>query len=281
MKLKRQVFSYPYIVWMALFIAVPMVFIFYYAFNVDGSFSFSKAWATLSDISKWRVLWVSIEIAAGTTIFCLLLGYPMAYYIAHRSQTAQKFLYMLVMLPMCMSFLLRTLAWVGMLEDTGILNTILQRLGIGPLPLIRTNGAVILGMVYNYLPYMILPLYSVIMKIDNRLIEAALDLGCTPLQSFFKVELPAILPGVLSGLIMAFTLSLDDFVISYFTSGSDFQTLPILIYSMTKKEVKPDIYALSTLIIITILVLLLLSNFIGSRSEAHGKSKKAKKEAGN
>lgn len=131
------------------------------------------------------------------------------------------------------------------------------------------------------LPYVILNVSPKLRQMDRNLPEAALDLGCTPLQSFFKVELPAILPGVLSGLIMAFTLSLDDFVISYFTSGSDFQTLPILIYSMTKKEVKPDIYALSTLIIITILVLLLLSNFIGSRSDAHGKSKKAKKEAGN
>ena len=116
------------------------------------------------------------------------------------------------------------------------------------------------------LPYVILNVSPKLRQMDRNLPEAALDLGCTPLQSFFKVELPAILPGVLSGLIMAFTLSLDDFVISYFTSGSDFQTLPILIYSMTKKEVKPDIYALSTLIIITILVLLLLSNFIGSRS---------------
>ena len=131
------------------------------------------------------------------------------------------------------------------------------------------------------LPYVILNVSPKLRQMDRNLPETALDLGCTPLQSFFKVELPAILPGVLSGLIMAFTLSLDDFVISYFTSGSDFQTLPILIYSMTKKEVKPDIYALSTLIIITILVLLLLSNFIGSRSDAHGKSKKAKKEAGN
>ena len=129
------------------------------------------------------------------------------------------------------------------------------------------------------LPYVILNISPKLKQMDRNLPEAALDLGCTPLQSFFKVELPAIMPGVMSGLIMAFTLSLDDFVISYFTSGSDFQTLPILIYSMTKKEVKPDIYALSTLIIITILVLLILSNFVGSRSDAHAKKKKHAKEA--
>ena len=128
------------------------------------------------------------------------------------------------------------------------------------------------------LPYVILNITPKLKQMDRNLPEAAQDLGCTPLQSFFKVELPAIMPGVLSGLIMAFTLSLDDFVISYFPSGSDFQTLPILIYSMTKKEVKPDIYALSTLIIITILALLLLSNFAGSRSDGRRQSRKTKKE---
>lgn len=125
------------------------------------------------------------------------------------------------------------------------------------------------------LPYVILNVTPKLKSMDRNLPEAALDLGCTPIQSFFRVELPAIMPGVISGLIMAFTLSLDDFVISYFTSGSDFQTLPILIYSMTKKEVKPDIYALSTLIIISILVLLLLSNFISSRSDSASKKRRS------
>ena len=280
MKNNNKLLACPYIIWMILFTIIPLGIVFYYALtdSITGQFTL----ANLSGMGTYLPIFLrSIWLSLFASLICLLIGYPVAYFIAQCRPLTQRFLEMLIMLPMCMSFLLRTLAWVGMLEDTGILNTLLQRIGIGPLPLIRTNGAVILGMVYNYLPYMILPLYTVIMKIDNRLIEAALDLGCTPLQSFFKVELPAILPGVLSGLIMAFTLSLDDFVISYFTSGSDFQTLPILIYSMTKKEVKPDIYALSTLIIITILVLLLLSNFIGSRSDAHGKSKKAKKEAGN
>ncbi len=127
------------------------------------------------------------------------------------------------------------------------------------------------------LPYVILNVSPKLRQMDRNLPEAAMDLGCTPLQSFFKVELPSIMPGVISGLIMAFTLSLDDFVISYFTSGSDFQTLPILIYSMTKKEVKPDIYALSTLMIITILALLILSNLIGSRSENQKHSQKHKR----
>ncbi|MBQ7364391.1 MAG: ABC transporter permease [Clostridia bacterium] len=129
------------------------------------------------------------------------------------------------------------------------------------------------------LPYVILNVLPKLRSMDRHLPEAALDLGCTPLQSFFKVELPAIMPGVISGLIMAFTLSLDDFVISYFTVGNGFETLPIRIYSMTKKRVTPDMYALSTLIFIVILALLLLSNFVGERDAAKkvGKKKGAKK----
>ena len=126
------------------------------------------------------------------------------------------------------------------------------------------------------LPYVILSVMPKLRQLDPNLTEAALDLGCTPMQAFLKVELPAILPGIISGMIMAFTLSLDDFVISYFTSGSDFQTLPLLIYSMTKKEVKPDIYALSTLIIVAVLVLLILSNVVSAR----GERKRTMKESG-
>lgn len=124
------------------------------------------------------------------------------------------------------------------------------------------------------LPYVLLSVRPHLMKMDRALPEAARDLGCTPLQSFFKVELPSIMSGVVSGFIMAFTLSLDDFVISYFTTGSSFQTLPLMIYSMTKKEVKPDIYALSTLIIVSVLILLILSNVLSARAEKHGRKEK-------
>jgi len=130
------------------------------------------------------------------------------------------------------------------------------------------------------LPYIILNVLPKLREMDRHLPEAALDLGCTPMQSFFKVELPAIMPGVISGLIMAFTLSLDDFVISYFTVGNGFETLPIRIYSMTKKRVTPDMYALSTFIFVAILVLLLLSNFVGERDRTKKVTKNSKKKAG-
>ena len=212
-KNKSILLSTPYLIWMVVFTLIPLGVVCYYALTDPSTGEFSLV--NLRGLNLyWGVLWQSIFYAVASAFICLLLGYPMAYYIAHRSQTAQKFLYMLVMLPMCMSFLLRTLAWVGMLEDTGIINTLLQRIGIGPLPLIRTNGAVILGMVYNYLPYMILPLYSVLMKIDNRLIEAALDLGCRPSQVFSKVILPLSGPGILSGLTMVFVPAVSTFYIS-------------------------------------------------------------------
>ncbi len=128
---------------------------------------------------------------------------------------------MLVMLPMCMSFLLRTLAWVGLLQDTGIINTLLGKLGLGPIRMIRTPGAVILGMVYNYLPYMILPLYSIIVKIDHRLIEAAEDLGCNSLRVFSRVILPLSVPGILSGITMVFVPSVSTFYISQMIEAAE------------------------------------------------------------
>ena len=181
-KNKSVLLTTPYILWMVVFTLIPLGVVAYYAFTdspTTGNFTFSNV------AELWNylpVLWQSIWYSIVSAFICLLIGYPVAYYIAHRPPLAQKILYMLVMLPMCMSFLLRTLAWVGLLQDTGIINSILAKLGIGALPLIRNSGAVILGMVYNYLPYMILPLYAIIVKIDHRLIEAAEDLGCTPLQ---------------------------------------------------------------------------------------------------
>ena len=187
--MKNKVLAAPYIVWMALFIIVPLGIVVYYALtdSITGQFTL----ANLASIGTYLPIFLrSIWLSLFASFICLVIGYPVAYFIAQCKPTTQRFLEMLIMLPMCMSFLLRTLAWVAMLEDTGIFNTLLQSIGLTPLPLIRTNGAVILGMVYNYLPYMILPLYTVIMKIDGRLVEAAADLGCKPSRVFTKVILP-------------------------------------------------------------------------------------------
>ena len=218
-KNKSILLSTPYLVWMVVFTLIPLGVVCYYALTDPSTGEFSLV--NLRGLNLyWGVLWQSIFYAVASAFICLLLGYPTAYYIAHRSQTAQKFLYMLVMLPMCMSFLLRTLAWVGLLQDTGIINNILDVIGIGRLRLIRTPGAVILGMVYNYLPYMILPLYGVIVKIDSRLIEAAEDLGCNSTQVFSRVVLPLSVPGILSGMTMVFVPAVSTFVITKLLGGS-------------------------------------------------------------
>ena len=182
-KNKSVLLSVPYIVWMVVFTLIPLGVVAYYALTDPETGAFT--WSNILELGTYLpVFGQSILYSLVSALICLVLGYPVAYYIAHRGHVAQKLLYMLVMLPMCMSFLLRTLAWVGLLQDTGIINNLLEAIGLSRVKLIRTPAAVILGMVYNYLPYMILPLYSIIVKIDNRLIEAAEDLGCTPVQTF-------------------------------------------------------------------------------------------------
>jgi spermidine/putrescine transport system permease protein len=159
---------------------------------------------------------------------------------------------MLVMLPMCMSFLLRTLAWVGLLQDTGIINNLLDAIGIGRLKLIRTPGAVVLGMVYNYLPYMILPLYATLVKLDGRLIEAAEDLGCKPWQTFGKVILPLSVPGILSGITMVFVPAVSTFYISQKLGGTDTVLIGDLIERLFKQGDNPNLGAALSLVLMAL-----------------------------
>ena len=153
---------------------------------------------------------------------CLLIGYPAAYYIARANAKQQKILIMLIMLPMWMNFLIRTYAWMVILQDTGIFNSVIGAIGLGPLKLMYTEGAVVLGMVYDYLPYMIMPIYSVMVKLDPRLVEAAYDLGCNPVQVIRKVVIPQSIPGVVSGIMMVFVPSISTFYISQKLGGGNF-----------------------------------------------------------
>ena len=218
-KNKSLLLSGPYILFMVIFTLIPLCMVLYYALTdvQTGQFSLKNMQNLVLYLPAFGR---SILYSFISALICLLIGYPVAYYMASCSPTTQKFLYMLVMLPMCMSFLLRTLAWVGLLQDTGIINTFLANLGFPHAPgepvlhLIRTPGAVILGMVYNYLPYMILPLYSIIVKIDRRLVEAAEDLGCNGIQVFGRVILPLSMPGILSGMTMVFVPAVSTFYIS-------------------------------------------------------------------
>ena len=252
MKRNKSVFlSVPYIIWMVVFTLIPLGVVGYYALTDPDTGVFT--WNNILELSGYLpVLGQSVGYALVSALICLLLGYPVAYYIAHRGPVAQKFLYMLVMLPMCMSFLLRTLAWVGLLQDTGIINNILDAIGIGRLQLIRTPGAVILGMVYNYLPYMILPLYATLVKLDNRLIEAAEDLGCKPLQTFAKVILPLSVPGILSGITMVFVPAVSTFYISQKLGNPDTILIGDIIEKWFKQGNNPNLGAALSLVLMAL-----------------------------
>ena len=243
--------STPYILWMLAFTLIPLGVVGYYALTDPATGAFS--WGNLQDLGMYAgVLWQSVWYSLISALICLLLGYPVAYYIAHRSPIAQKFLYMLVMLPMCMSFLLRTLAWVGLLQDTGIINNLLGLIGLAPISMIRTPGAVILGMVYNYLPYMILPLYAIIVKIDHRLVEAAEDLGCNNLQVFTKVVFPLSVPGILSGITMVFVPAVSTFYISQKLGNTETVLIGDIIEKWFKQGNNPHLGAALSLVLMAL-----------------------------
>ena len=267
-KTKSLLLSTPYLVWMVAFTLIPLGVVAYYALTDPATGAFSLG--NLKSLGMYLpVLWKSIAYSLVSAMICLLLGYPVAYYIAHRSPVAQKFLYMLVMLPMCMSFLLRTLAWVGLLQDTGIINSFLVRLGLPRLTLIRTPAAVVLGMVYNYLPYMILPLYATILKIDKRLIEAAEDLGCTPAQTFGKVVLPLSMPGILSGMTMVFVPAVSTFYISQKLGGTDTVLIGDVIERQFKQGNNPNLGAALSLVLMVLVFVCtgIMNRFGGDEAE--------------
>lgn len=212
----------PYFIWMLIFIIVPLLLVVYYGVTIDSEqgivFSLDN-FKRLSEPVYVKVLWRSIKLAAISTMICLLLGYPLAMILAGRTFRHKNIMIMLFVLPMWMNFLLRTYAWLTLLERNGIINTILNLIGLPAINILYTETAVILGMVYNFLPFMVLPIYSVISKIDSSLIEAAEDLGANTVTVFRKVTLPLSLPGVMSGITMVFMPAVTTFVISRLLGG--------------------------------------------------------------
>ena len=222
-KMRRVVLA-PYSLWALLFILVPLCFVAYYAFT-DNSFAFTfdnilRFFTATSEVEGKQVytylliFWRSLKLAVISTFICFLLGYPLAYFMARSSERRQKVMMTLIMIPMWMNFLIRTYAWMTILQDTGILNSALTAIGIGKLHIIGTESAVVIGMVYDYLPYMVLPIYSVMAKMDVKLLEAARDLGCNGMGVLKRVILPLSLPGVLSGVTMVLIPSVSTFYIS-------------------------------------------------------------------
>lgn len=207
----------PYVVWMVLFIAIPLGMVAFFALtDPQGQF-------TLENIARggehMSVLLRSIKLATIATILCIIIAYPLAYILSRKQGFQKQTLFVMVMLPMWMNFLLRTYGWMTLLENEGLINKFLSIFHIGPFQMINTAGAVVLGMVYNYLPFMILPLYSVMTKIDYSMIEAAQDLGCNPVKVILKVLMPLSLPGIITGVTMVFVPSVSTFIISRMLGG--------------------------------------------------------------
>lgn len=207
----------PFALWMVLFTLVPLGIVVWFAFtNEQGAFTLDNIRA----IGNFTGTFIDSIILGGvSTGICLLLAYPLAYSIARASARVQQTMVMIVMLPMWMNFLLRTYAWMSILEDKGFINQFLGLFGLGPIHMINTNGAVILGMVYNFLPFMVLPLYSVMAKMDGRIIEAAQDLGAGGWNVFRRVVLPLSVPGIVTGITMVFVPAVSTFVITKLLGG--------------------------------------------------------------
>lgn len=208
----QRIAAAPHILWAAMFIALPMIFVLYFAFtDAEGHFSFSNI---TSLVQYKNVFILSIAFALIATVVCLIIGYPLAYFMSRQSPRAQKILMVLVMLPMWCNLLIRTYALMALLDNGGLLNSLLEHLGFGRLSVVGTNFGVILGMIYDFLPYMVLPIFTAMTKLDKRYIEASHDLGCNGFQTMTRVIMPLTVSGVVSGITMVFVPSISTFYIS-------------------------------------------------------------------
>lgn len=251
----------PYILWSALFIIIPLLIMAYYALtDANGVFSL----ANFSDLGRYKkAFFLSLLYAFISTIITLLIAYPLAYFMTKCKPGAQRMIMILTMLPMWTNFLIRTYSWITILSNTGIINTLLSKFGIGPLQLINRPGTVILGMVYDFLPYMILPIYNVMCKIDVSLTEAAEDLGSNRFKVITKVVFPLSLPGVVSGITMVFVPSVSTFYISQKLGGNKTMLIGDMIEYLF--NLGPDYYNVASAISMVLMAIILISMFIMNR----------------
>ena len=301
MKNKRSLFALPYVVWMAFFVVVPILLVLFYAFtSAAGGFTLDN----FRNMGSYLVVFThSFELAIIATLVCLIIGYPISYWMAKEGPRFQRIAMVLIMLPMWMNFLLRTYAWMSILENTGLLNRLFAAVGIIDLgnlingglnnlcaalngafglslntardtamtyfQMINTSGAVVLGMVYNYLPFMILPIYSVIVKMDHSLLEAARDLGADSVTTFRRVIFPLSLPGILSGVTMVFVPSVSTFAISRLLGGSSEMLLGNLIeMQFTGTTYDPWLgSAISLVMMVIVVVCMYVMNRFGEGEE--------------
>ena len=279
MKNRLSRFAVPYVVWMAIFVVAPILIMVVYAFSsAQGGFTLEN----LSQMGTYTAVFTrSFKLAIVATLICLIIGYPTACFMSREGPSFQRVGMVLIMLPMWMNFLLRTYSWMTILENHGLLNQLLERIGILALynhitganleffPMMNTQGAVVLGMVYNYLPFMILPIYSVIIKLDHSLIEAARDLGADSVNVFRKVILPLSFPGVLSGITMVFVPSVSTFAISQMLGGGT----ELLLGDLIERQFLGGSYnpqlgaAISLVMMVIVVVCMVIMNRFGEGEE--------------
>lgn len=264
-----KIINAPYILWSVLFIIAPLIMVLYYALtDSDGAFTTANL-ESIGDYTSTFIL--SIGYGAVATIISLVLAYPFAYFLSHTGVSFQRMSVMLVMLPMWMSFLIRTYSWITILGDSGVINNFLKHFGIGPLPLLNNGAAVILGMVYNFLPYMILPLYTVMSRMDRSLIEAAEDLGCSKFSVIRRVVLPLSVPGIASGFTMVFVPSVSTFYITQKLGGGQINLIGDVIEGQFQVANNYNLgAALSLVLMVMILICLGILNYFTDTDDENG-----------
>lgn len=265
--MKRVRIAYPYIfVWMPIFIIAPMLFVAYYAFFQDGHFTLEFVKLVFSTTSYLPAFWNSLWIAVVTTVVCLLIGYPVAYILSNMKKSTATLLSMLFILPMWMNMLLRTLAWRILLDEGGIISKFLSLFGAQDVSLINNAGAVLVATIYDFLPFMILPIYTTLIKIDKSHIEAAHDLGANGFQTFTKVILPQSVPGIISGITMVLVPAMSTFAISTILGGGKVRLLGQVIEEKYKSASSYG-YGVGSVMSLVLIILVIISMVIMRKAD--------------
>ena len=269
MKNKTKLLAAPYSVWAIGFILIPLVLVLFYAFtSKSGGFTLENI-TKIADSTNFKALMLSILLSLISTVICLILAYPLAMILAESGVNQSSFMVFIFILPMWMNFLLRTLAWQTLLEKTGVINSILGFLNLPSLNIINTPYAIVLGMVYNFLPFMVLPIYNILIKIDQNVINAARDLGANHIQTFTKVIFPLSLPGVISGITMVFVPALTTFVISDLLGGSKI----LLIGNVIEQEFKQaNNWHVGSGLSFVLMIFIVISIFVTNKYDKEGGS---------
>jgi len=269
--MNKKTLSLPYVLWAVAFIVIPLCMVFYYGLtDTTGAFTLENI-ASITSQEHRKALLLSLELSLVSTLICFFLAYPLAMLLANMNVGRHSFIVLLFILPMWMNFLLRTLAWQTLLEKTGVINSILAFFHLPALEIINTPGAIILGMVYNFLPFMVLPLYNVLVKIDKNILNAARDLGANGVQTFFRITLPLSVPGIISGITMVFIPALTTFVISTLLGGSKI----LLIGNVIEQEfTQTGNWHLGSGLSIVLMLFILVNMAVENASDKKGEEKK-------